>query len=127
MDDFLHAAADWDVLVTLGDRKARYFAEPISFYRVTQSGQAASEMHPGKHLGELLSHFGVLYDALNVDFDFERHVALTEGLMKNVGRLVESHCRKSGLRRLVDVSVKQHIYALLRKFKSQLWKTFFKS
>jgi hypothetical protein len=114
-------------LSTLNDGKARYFAESMSVYRVTKSGQAASKMHPGKHLDDLLTHFGMLYGALNVDFQFGKHVALTEGLKKNIERLTESHFRHSDLPRLETVSIGQLIRVMIRRIRVRFWNALFKN
>jgi glycosyltransferase involved in cell wall biosynthesis len=114
-------------LITLSGGKARYFAASMSVYRVTKSGQAASEMHPGKHLDDLLANFGMLYGALNVEFQFEKHVALFEGLKKNIERLTESHFRHSAPLRLETVSIGQLIHVMILKIKGRFWNTLSKN
>lgn len=114
-------------LSTLSGGKARYFAQSMSVYRVTKTGQAASEMHPGKHLDDLLAHFGMLYGALNVDFQFKKNVALTEGLKKNIERLTESHFRYSAMVRLETVSIGQLIRVIIRRIKRRFWNAVLKN
>lgn len=99
-------------LSTLGNGKARYFAEPMSVYRVTKSGVAASEMHPAKHLGELLAQFGMLYGALSGDFQFTKHTELMNGLKGNIERLVDSHRRHRLCADLTEISFNKLLAAI---------------
>jgi hypothetical protein len=62
-----------------------------------------------------------------VDFQFEKHVALTEGLKKNIERLTESHFRHSALVRLETVSIGQLIRVMIRRIKGRFWNAVLKN